>query len=42
MASGVHINAIEAYESARRIKEQADILIPLHEVEVGRQGRIPA
>jgi len=35
---GVHINAIEAYESARRVKEAApDILIPLHDPEVGRK-----
>jgi N-acyl homoserine lactone hydrolase len=40
--SGVHINVIDAYESARRIKEMADILIPLHDLAVGRQRRIPA
>jgi hypothetical protein len=39
---GVHINAIEAFESAQRVKEIADILIPIHAVEVGRRGRIPA
>jgi len=38
---GVHINAIEAYESAQRIKEMADILIPIHDVDVGRKGKIP-
>jgi len=42
IASGVHINAIEAYESARRIKEMADILIPLHDLSVGRMKKIPA
>ena len=38
---GVHLDAIEAYESAQRVKELADILIPIHEIEVGRNGRIP-
>ena len=40
--SGVHINVIDAYESARRVKEVADILIPLHDLAVGRQRSIPA
>ena len=39
---GVHINAIEAYESAQRVKELADIIIPIHDVEVGRKSRIPS
>ncbi|MEE9119868.1 MAG: N-acyl homoserine lactonase family protein [Syntrophobacteria bacterium] len=39
---GVHINAIEAYESAQRVKELADILIPIHDIEMGRSGKIPA
>ncbi len=39
---GVHINAIEAYESAQRVRELADILIPIHDVEIGRSGKIPA
>jgi len=38
---GVHIDAIEAYESAQRVKELADILIPIHDIEVGRRGKIP-
>ena len=42
VASGVHIHAIEAYESAQRVKELADILIPIHDIEVGRKGRIPS
>lgn len=42
IAPGVHINAIEAYESARRIKEMADILIPLHDLSIGRTKKIPA
>jgi N-acyl homoserine lactone hydrolase len=39
---GVHIDAIEAYESAQRVKEMADILIPIHDIEVGQRGKIPA
>ncbi len=38
---GVHINVIEAYESAQKIKEMADILIPLHDLSVGRMKTIP-
>ncbi|GAH09369.1 unnamed protein product, partial [marine sediment metagenome] len=38
---GVHLNAIEAYESAQRVKELGDILIPIHDIEIGRSGRIP-
>jgi len=38
----VHINVIDAYDSARRVKEAADILIPLHDLAVGRQKSIPA
>ncbi len=39
---GVHINAIDAYQSAQKIKTQADILIPLHAMWVGRAKEIPA
>ncbi|GLI34412.1 N-acyl homoserine lactonase family protein [Desulforhabdus amnigena] len=40
--SGVHTDAIAAYESARKIQEMADILIPLHDLSVGSKKRIPA
>jgi glyoxylase-like metal-dependent hydrolase (beta-lactamase superfamily II) len=40
--SGVHINVIDAYESAQKVKELADIIIPLHDLSVGRQRSIPA
>jgi N-acyl homoserine lactone hydrolase len=40
--SGVHINVIDAYESAQRVRQAADILIPLHDLGVGRQRSIPA
>jgi N-acyl homoserine lactone hydrolase len=39
---GVHINAIEAYESAKKVRETADMIIPLHSLTVGRQKRIPS
>ena len=39
---GVHLDAIKAYESAQRVKELADILVPIHDLEVGRRGRIPS
>jgi N-acyl homoserine lactone hydrolase len=38
---GVHTDAIAAYESAQKIRRMADILIPLHDLSVGRQSRIP-
>ncbi len=40
--SGVHTDALAAYESAKRIREMADILIPLHDLAIGRQKCIPA
>ncbi len=39
--SGVHLNVIDAYESAQKVRELADILIPLHDLSVGRQPSIP-
>lgn len=38
---GVHINAIEAYESINKIRGMADILIPLHDLSIGRRKSIP-
>jgi N-acyl homoserine lactone hydrolase len=38
---GVHLDAIQAYESAKRAREAADILIPLHDLGVGARKRIP-
>jgi len=38
---GVHIDAIQAYESAQKIRQMADILIPLHDLSVGRHSVIP-
>jgi len=41
IAPGVHINVMEAYDSAQKIKEMADILIPLHDISIGRVKSIP-
>jgi N-acyl homoserine lactone hydrolase len=41
VASGVHIDAIAAFESAKKIREMADILLPLHDLSVGRNKSIP-
>ncbi len=39
---GVHIDAIKAYDSAEKIKNMADILIPLHDISIGRLKQIPS
>ncbi len=41
VASGVHINAIEAYDSAQKVREAADIIIPLHDFSIGQKKHIP-
>lgn len=41
IAPGVLLDAIQAYESMKRIQEVADILIPIHELEIGRKRVIP-
>lgn len=41
IAPGVHIDVMEAYDTAQKIREKADILIPLHALSVGRAGVIP-
>jgi len=38
---GVHIDAIKAYDSAQKIKNIADIIIPIHDLSVGRLKQIP-
>ena len=40
VAPGVHIDVREAYDSAQKIKNEADILIPLHALWVGRESVI--
>jgi len=41
IAPGVHIDVIQSYESMVRIREAADILIPIHALEIGRKKSIP-
>jgi len=41
IAPGVHINVMEAYDSMQKLKEMADILIPLHDLSVGKLKSIP-
>ena len=38
---GVHIDVREAYDSIQKIKERADILIPIHDLSVGARKHIP-
>mgnify|MGYP005835798295 FL=1 len=41
VAPGVHLDLIQAWETAQRIRKAADILIPIHDPAVGRMRRIP-
>jgi N-acyl homoserine lactone hydrolase len=41
IAPGVHLDVIQAYESMKRIKEAADIIIPIHDLEIGKKKVIP-
>jgi glyoxylase-like metal-dependent hydrolase (beta-lactamase superfamily II) len=41
VAPGVHLDAIQAWDSAVKIKALADILIPLHDLGVGARKIIP-
>jgi len=38
---GVHLNLIEAYDSVRKVKDMGGILLPLHDLNVGRHRTIP-
>lgn len=38
---GVHTDAIAAFESAKKIREMADILLPLHDISIGQRKHIP-
>ncbi|MGO8881699.1 MAG: hypothetical protein ACLPVO_10605 [Desulfomonilaceae bacterium] len=40
MISG--LDAIQAYDSMNRIKEEDDIIIPIHDLAVGKAKKIPA
>ncbi len=41
IAPGVHLDVIQAYESMKRIREAADIIIPIHDLEIGKMKVIP-
>jgi glyoxylase-like metal-dependent hydrolase (beta-lactamase superfamily II) len=41
IAPGVHIDAIQAYESMLKLRQMADIIIPLHDLELGKKKVIP-
>jgi len=41
VAPGVHMNLAEAYDSIQKIRRMADILIPIHDLAVGRRKCIP-
>jgi glyoxylase-like metal-dependent hydrolase (beta-lactamase superfamily II) len=38
---GINTNALEAFDSALKVKGLADILIPLHDLELGKVKKIP-
>jgi hypothetical protein len=38
----VHTDPMAAYDSALKVRETADIIIPIHSLAVGRQKRIPS
>ena len=40
IAPGVHINLAEAYDTIQKIRAMADILIPIHDLAVGRKTSI--
>jgi glyoxylase-like metal-dependent hydrolase (beta-lactamase superfamily II) len=42
VAPGVHTDALAAYDSANKIREMAEILIPVHDLSIGKQKQIPA
>jgi glyoxylase-like metal-dependent hydrolase (beta-lactamase superfamily II) len=39
---GVHTDVFAAYESVNKIREMADILVPIHDLSIGTKKRIPA
>jgi glyoxylase-like metal-dependent hydrolase (beta-lactamase superfamily II) len=41
IAPGVHINVMDAYDSIQKIKDVGDILIPLHDLSIGKMKSIP-
>jgi len=41
VAPGIHVNLFQAYDSALRVKQTADILLPLHDASFIDRDRIP-
>lgn len=41
IAPGVHLDLIEAYDSIQKIKSMGDIIIPLHDLNIGSRKIIP-
>jgi N-acyl homoserine lactone hydrolase len=41
VAPGVHLDAIQAYDSMKRILDSADIIVPIHDLGVGKKKVIP-
>jgi glyoxylase-like metal-dependent hydrolase (beta-lactamase superfamily II) len=41
IAPGVHINLADAYDSIQKTKQIADILLPLHDPDIGTRKTIP-
>ncbi len=41
IAPGIHTDLLEAYESVLRIKQIADIIIPMHDPDMAERDRIP-
>jgi glyoxylase-like metal-dependent hydrolase (beta-lactamase superfamily II) len=41
MAPGLILDALQAYDSALRVKQCADVIIPLHDIEFINKDRIP-
>ena len=41
IAPGVHINLADAYDSIQKIKQIADLLLPLHDPSIGTRKTIP-
>jgi N-acyl homoserine lactone hydrolase len=41
IAPGFHLNLIQAYESMKRVSEAADIIIPIHDLDIVTKKTIP-
>jgi hypothetical protein len=42
IAPGIHTDLFQAYDSALKVKEIADIIIPLHDMDLAREDQIPS